>query len=84
VMIEPQRSGQVRGFDQVQAAAMKAGALGCSLSGSGPSIFAWCQGEALARRVAARMGQVFEQQAIGSRCWVSKVDSRGAQVMERV
>jgi len=84
VMIEPQRSGQVSGFHQVQAAAMEVGALGCSLSGSGPSIFAWCQGEALARRVAARMGQVFEQQAIGSRCWVSKVDSRGAQVMERV
>lgn len=84
VMIEPQRSGQVKGFNLVQAAALQAGALGCSLSGSGPSIFAWCRGEALARRVAARMSEAFEHQATGSRCWVSGVDSRGAQVTERV
>jgi homoserine kinase len=84
VMIEPQRSSQVRGFDQVQAAAMEAGALGCSLSGSGPSIFAWCQGEALAKRVATSMSQVFEQQGIGSQHWVSKVSSRGVQVTETV
>jgi homoserine kinase len=82
VMIEPQRSGQVRGFDQVQAAAMNAGALGCSLSGSGPSIFAWCQGQALASRVATIMSQEFEQLGIGSRSWISKVDSRGAEVTE--
>ncbi|MDH3401485.1 MAG: homoserine kinase [Chromatiales bacterium] len=82
VMIEPQRFGQVRGFHQVQEAAMEAGALGCSLSGSGPSIFAWCQGEALAGRVATIMSQEFSQQGIGSRSWVSKVDSRGAQVTE--
>lgn len=84
VMIEPQRSDQVAGFHQVQAAAMEAGALGCSLSGSGPSVFAWCREEALARTVAERMSQVFERRAVGSRSWVSKVDSRGAEVTERV
>lgn len=84
VMIEPQRAGQVTGFSLVQAAAMDEGALGCSLSGSGPSVFAWCQGQALADQVASRMSRVFEQQDIGSRCWVSKVDSRGAEVVETI
>ena len=39
---EPKRAHLVPGFREIQRAAMAAGALGCSLSGSGPSIFAWC------------------------------------------
>lgn len=41
VMIEPHRGGSIPGFASVQAAAMEEGALGCSVSGAGPSVFAW-------------------------------------------
>ena len=41
VLIEPQRRVLIRGFDAVKRAARDAGALGCSISGAGPTMFAW-------------------------------------------
>ncbi len=41
VLIEPQRAFLLPEMRAVKAAALNAGALGCSFSGSGPSIFAW-------------------------------------------
>lgn len=41
IFIEPQRASLLPELAPVQAAALKAGALGCSFSGSGPSVFAW-------------------------------------------
>ncbi|MEM8993324.1 MAG: homoserine kinase [Acidobacteriota bacterium] len=52
---EPKRAHLVPGFRDIQAAAVEAGALGCSLSGSGPSIFALCADAADAERVADAM-----------------------------
>ncbi|HEX6886432.1 MAG TPA: homoserine kinase, partial [Planctomycetota bacterium] len=43
VVIEPQRAGLVPGFAAAQAAALAAGALGCSISGAGPTTFAWAR-----------------------------------------
>ncbi|MCJ7558704.1 MAG: homoserine kinase [Gammaproteobacteria bacterium] len=82
-MIEPQRASQIPGFVQVQAAAMLEGALGCSLSGSGPSIFAWCQGRQQAQAVAESMSTIFNDMQIASRHWISPVGARGAQIVER-
>ena len=41
VVIEPQRQALIPGFLDVRRGAMAAGALGCSISGAGPSMFAW-------------------------------------------
>src|SRR6185312_1417875 len=41
VVIEPQRRDLFPGFQAVKAAALERGALGCSISGAGPSVFAW-------------------------------------------
>src|SRR5262249_41001143 len=41
VVIEPQRQALIPGFQEVRRAAMQCGALGCSISGAGPSMFAW-------------------------------------------
>jgi hypothetical protein len=43
VIIEPQRQKLIPGFKDVQRGAMSAGALGCSISGAGPTIFAWAE-----------------------------------------
>ncbi len=43
VIIEPQRQSLIPGFKDVQRAAMSAGALGCSISGAGPTVFAWAE-----------------------------------------
>ena len=43
VVIEPQRQALIPGFGDVQRAAMDNGAIGCSISGAGPTVFAWCE-----------------------------------------
>src|SRR3954463_14090195 len=52
---EPRRAPLVPGLAAIKQAAVAAGALGCSLSGSGPSIFALCRDRATADRVASAM-----------------------------
>jgi len=60
---EPLRSPAVPGFQEVKLAALNAGALAASLSGSGPSLFALCRGRESAMRVGERMVTAFRQAA---------------------
>ena len=78
-VIEPQRRDLVPGFLRVKDAALEAGALGASLSGSGPSVFAWCRKEH-ADGVRQSMTRTFVDG--GTRCdsWISRVDAPGARV----
>ena len=79
VIIEPQRKENVPCFDAVKEAAMRRGALGCSLSGSGPSIFALCK-DGDARNVASAMEQACRTQGIGCQSWVSPMTAPGARI----
>lgn len=77
VVIEPHRKGNVPCFDDVVAAGYKAGALGCTLSGSGPSIFALCRDND-ARNTASAMEQACRVQGIACQSWVSPMTAPGA------
>ncbi len=82
VIAEPKRSGQVPGFAEVKRAALDEGALGCSLSGSGPSIYALCSGRGQAERTADAMASAFGGQGLDSDRYVSKVGSEGVRMVE--
>ena len=77
---EPARAPLVPGFREGKAAALEAGALGGSLSGSGPTSFALADGDAAAARVAAAMRQAYEKLGISCTVRVERVDDRGAWV----
>lgn len=79
VIIEPQRSAAVSCFDEVKDAAIQAGALGCSLSGSGPSVFALCK-QRRAQNIASAMEQACRALGIECQSWVSPMDAAGARV----
>ena len=81
VVAEPRRAALVPGFFAVKAAAIDAGALGCSLSGSGPSMFALTRTMTDAARVGSAMQHAFESTGVGSDLWVSLVGTRGARVV---
>lgn len=81
VVIEPQRAPAVPCFAAVKEAALKAGAIGCSLSGSGPSIFALCASNRAAQLVVA-MEQACRTFGIGCESWVSPMTAPGARVEE--
>jgi homoserine kinase len=79
IVIEPQRAGSVPCFPAVKEAAISAGALGCSLSGSGPSMFALCA-DAVAANVATAMEQSCRKMGYECRSWISPLDCDGASV----
>jgi homoserine kinase len=79
---EPRRAPLVPGLAAIKRAAVEAGALGCSLSGSGPSLFALCRGEADARRVAEAMEKAVAAEIGGeSQTYVSSIAPHGARVV---
>ncbi|HET7843137.1 MAG TPA: homoserine kinase [Xanthomonadales bacterium] len=80
VLVEPRRAPLVRGFAAVKGAALDAGALGASISGAGPSVFAWFADEAPARKAGAAMQAAFAEVGDASDVLVSRVDAPGARV----
>ncbi|HEX6037671.1 homoserine kinase [Longimicrobium sp.] len=79
VIVEPHRAPLIPGFAQVKAAAMEAGALGCSISGGGPSLFAWCDA-AVADPVCAAMTGAFTRAGVACEGWTCKVGGPGARL----
>ena len=77
----PQRKSLIPGFEAVQAAAKAAGALGCSISGAGPAMFAWAE-EGKAEEVRAAMVEAFRALGITSDGWISRIEPVGARIEE--
>lgn len=78
VIAEPYRAQLIPSFYEVKQAALNAGALGCSISGAGPSVFALCQGDDVAFKVAVAMQYVFGDAGISCERFVSSVNPLGA------
>ncbi|MBW3630282.1 MAG: homoserine kinase [Gemmatimonadetes bacterium] len=82
LVAEPHRAPLIRGFAAVKAAALEAGALGCSISGGGPSVFAWCAAEAAAADVRDGMVSAFARAGVDADAFVSPVNAPGARLVE--
>ncbi len=81
VIIEPQRRVLIPGFDGVKQAAKQNGALGCSISGAGPTVFAWCE-EPQAASIRDAMVAAFAKVNLQSDSWISTLDANGARVID--
>lgn len=81
VIIEPVRAILIPQFGEVKQAALDNGALGCSISGSGPSMFALCRDAATARRVGQAMQEAFLAVGITSEVYVSEINRQGPRVI---
>jgi homoserine kinase len=81
-LVEPVRAALIPGFLAVKEAALSAGALGCSISGSGPSVFALSGSAADARRIAKAMSGTFQTAGgVATNVYVSRVNTEGARVI---
>ena len=81
ILAEPRRIQLIPGFREVKAAAIENGALGCNISGSGPSLFALCKGKETAIRVAAAMQQSLSEAGLDSDNYISGLNSPGAVIV---
>ncbi len=77
VIVEPQRSKLIPHFAEVKDAALNQGALGCSISGAGPSIFALSQNSLVAENVGIAMQNIFQAAKIESQLFISPINQEG-------
>lgn len=80
-IIEPQRAHLIPGFSDVKKAALENGAMGCSISGAGPSIFALSMNSLKAEQAGVAMKNAFLQHGIESTTYISMINQDGARVM---
>ena len=80
---EPARAPLLPGFTETKAAALAAGALGCSISGSGPTAFAFAATQARAEGVARAMRDAYHARGIGCQTRVPRADLGGARLIDR-
>lgn len=81
VLIEPRRASLVPGFYAVKSAAIEAGALGVSFSGSGPSLFAFATTEQQAFDIGNAMRDVFKSHKIESDIYLNQINQNAARVV---
>jgi homoserine kinase len=75
---EPARAPLLPGFARAKAAAVDAGALGCSIAGGGPSSFALVDGTPTAESVLLAMLNAYSDAGLAASGRVAEVDERGA------
>lgn len=80
-IIEPIRSILIPEFFNVKNAALGAGALGCSISGAGPSIFAFSEGKETAEKVRIAMQAAFNRANIKTNAFVSTINQNGPKII---
>ncbi len=78
---EPARAPALPGFQEAKAAALAAGALGCSISGSGPTAFAIVADEVAGRRVASAMEGAYRDLGIPCTARLARPDMEGARAL---
>lgn len=81
VIAEPVRSSLIPGFDRIKAAAINKGALGCSISGSGPSLFALSCDHSHAQVIGSEMMKACIDQGIEYDIYISPINYEGCKVL---
>lgn len=81
VVVEPLRAPLIPGFYQIKEAAIEAGALGCGISGSGPTLFALCKGISAARKISVAIEKEFTKIQLASDVFISPVNTLGAKIL---
>ncbi len=79
-IIEPQRASLIPHFYAVKESALKNGALGCSISGAGPSIFAVFDNSVKAETATKQMQEIFSKNKIESDIYISRINPEGTIV----
>lgn len=81
LLVEPRRAPLIAGFAAVKEAALAAGAMGASISGAGPSVFAWGESRADAERAATAMAAAFAGAGFDSDIHLTPVAGPAAAVI---
>ena len=78
---EPYRATLIPGYQQIKDAALSAGAIGCSISGSGPSIFAFSTNQYSAESIGREMKRAVTKNGMKSKLYISLINKSGPVVV---
>jgi homoserine kinase len=81
VLVEPRRASLIVGFAAARDAALAAGAMGASISGAGPSVFAWFEEREAAEAARAGVQRAFAEAGFESQAWVSPLNAPAALLL---
>ena len=81
-IVEPVRSILIPKFSEIKSSSIEAGALGCGISGSGPSVFSLCRGMDKAKIVSKVMKKVYENIKLDYEIYLSKVNDKGIKIID--
>lgn len=77
LIIEPQRAKLIPHFQEIKEIALSDGALGFSISGAGPSVFALCENSLIAETIGEKIKAFLLDQKIQNDVFVSKINTTG-------
>lgn len=80
-IVEPHRSKLIPEFDKIKETSLKTGALGCGISGSGPSIFTFSKGKQTADIISDKLSHIFQDSHIETHHYVSKINTEGIKIL---
>lgn len=81
ILVEPRRAPLIPGFAEVKAAALAHDALGASISGAGPSVFAWFDDAGRAHQAASAMQAAFAAAGFDSDAHIGPVNGPRAELL---
>ena len=81
-IVEPSRAILIPAFSELKEAAAEVGALGCGISGSGPSVYALSRGMTTAEQVAQKFSEVLSGIDISFETHISPINTVGIRILE--
>ena len=78
IIIEPQRAQLIPGFQEMKEASLLHGALGFSISGAGPSMFALCNNSLVAEKIIESAKKIYTEKKIRIKTFHSDINNEGA------
>lgn len=81
VIIEPQRKSLIPKFDEMKSSAIYNGALAFGISGSGPSVFAFCENPQIGIKVEDALTQLFSESSTTTQSFVESVSGNSGCVL---
>ena len=82
IIIEPIRSKLIQGYNEIRNSAINSGAIGSSISGSGPTIFALCSNEKKAKSILKSMKLTADQFKLSYHIYVSSINHSGPVIVK--
>jgi homoserine kinase len=80
-IIEPLRAPRIPHYEGLKQAALKSGAAGCAISGSGPSLFAICGEKSTAERAAEAMTRLYQDHDLPCDTIITRISTQGVRVL---